>query len=464
VVFLVFGFCAAQAVPNQFVVQGKLAALPTSSMVFEIYEGDTFKWGETWNTAALSGKIDSNTLIYTVPVGSITAGGIPANIFDTVGALKLVISVDGVTQPDQQLLSVPYALRAGVAESGGGGDFVLKSGDTMTGRLILPPGNAATSALRIGTDVDLYRSAADVLSINDKVAINGDIDSSSTSAGVLGASHSFYQDSASPANDDTIGRFNFYGNSTAGGLKTLYGYMDLRINTADTGRGKVVFNLRTTGGTYKTHAISDTSINFVDSLIYTQSSTPFILLGQGATSQAGHKTRVLGTAINSSGISGVFNVQGTYQGSGTAGFETLTINPIMTSGGSGGWTMLKIYPSANIGTGTKYLMDIGIGSTQNLSLNDSGKLSLPMTGSGAGILIGGDAQLYRSAADTLSTPDNLTVQGNVGVGIGTTDPKSKLQVVGLLVYANNAAAIAGGLTAGAFYRTGGDPDQVCVVH
>lgn len=39
-----------------------------------------------------------------------------------------------------------------------------------------------------------------------------------------------------------------------------------------------------------------------------------------------------------------------------------------------------------------------------------------------------------------------------------------LQVVGLPVYANNAAAIAGGLTAGTFYRTGADPDPVCVVH
>ena len=50
------------------------------------------------------------------------------------------------------------------------------------------------------------------------------------------------------------------------------------------------------------------------------------------------------------------------------------------------------------------------------------------------------------------------------VGINTTAPKSMLHVVGLPVYANNAAAITGGLTAGAFYRTGADPDPVCVVH
>jgi hypothetical protein len=41
-------------------------------------------------------------------------------------------------------------------------------------------------------------------------------------------------------------------------------------------------------------------------------------------------------------------------------------------------------------------------------------------------------------------------------GTGTDSP--------LPVYANNAAALAGGLAVGAFYRTGADPDPVCVVH
>jgi len=48
--------------------------------------------------------------------------------------------------------------------------------------------------------------------------------------------------------------------------------------------------------------------------------------------------------------------------------------------------------------------------------------------------------------------DTLTLK-NGNVGIGTASATSKLQVVGLPVYADNAAALAGGLTAGAFYRT-----------
>ena len=39
-----------------------------------------------------------------------------------------------------------------------------------------------------------------------------------------------------------------------------------------------------------------------------------------------------------------------------------------------------------------------------------------------------------------------------------------LAIVGLPVHANNAAAITGGLAAGDLYRTGADPDMVCVVH
>ncbi len=64
---------------------------------------------------------------------------------------------------------------------------------------------------------------------------------------------------------------------------------------------------------------------------------------------------------------------------------------------------------------------------------------------------------------TLTQANTMSIMGG-NVGINTLSPTSVLHVVGLPIYANNAAAIMGGLTPGAFYRTGADPDPVCVVH
>lgn len=58
--------------------------------------------------------------------------------------------------------------------------------------------------------------------------------------------------------------------------------------------------------------------------------------------------------------------------------------------------------------------------------------------------------------NTTASQANSVILGNgCDVGVGTATPKSKMHVVGLPTYADNAAAVAGGLTAGAFYiRTG----------
>jgi hypothetical protein len=42
--------------------------------------------------------------------------------------------------------------------------------------------------------------------------------------------------------------------------------------------------------------------------------------------------------------------------------------------------------------------------------------------------------------------------------------RSVNRITNLQAYADNAQAVGGGLKVGDFYRTGGNPDLVCVVH
>jgi hypothetical protein len=111
----------------------------------------------------------------------------------------------------------------------------------------------------------------------------------------------------------------------------------------------------------------------------------------------------------------------------------------LLSGLSGGQTVhggissaetLTLRGNANGLNGKVYL-----GSSAKLELDEtSGQLKVPTTGSGAGILIGGDVHWYRDAADLWRTPDNVRVGGylrvDAYVGIGTLDSTVALSIGG----------------------------------
>lgn len=74
------------------------------------------------------------------------------------------------------------------------------------------------------------------------------------------------------------------------------------------------------------------------------------------------------------------------------------------------------------------------------------------------------AMIFTTRVNGGNLTERLRITSGGNVGIGTKTPGSRLAVSGLPVYASNAAAVTGGLAAGDFYRTGADPDPVCVVH
>ena len=80
--------------------------------------------------------------------------------------------------------------------------------------------------------------------------------------------------------------------------------------------------------------------------------------------------------------------------------------------------------------GSIHLRESIAGTLTEIASIVAGQVRLPITGSGAGILIGGDVQLYRSAADVLTTPDTFQVAGGSGVQLQLSgDTEKRIQKV-----------------------------------
>jgi trimeric autotransporter adhesin len=114
----------AQSVPRLVKFSGKLAdssgkpATGVAGVTFALYKGQdggAALWLETQNV-----NPDANGR-YTVTLGAVTSGGIPADLFASGEAQWLGVRADGQSeQPRVLLVSVPYALKAVDAETLGG--------------------------------------------------------------------------------------------------------------------------------------------------------------------------------------------------------------------------------------------------------------------------------------------------------------------------------------------------------
>lgn len=118
--------------------------------------------------------------------------------------------------------------------------------------------------------------------------------------------------------------------------------------------------------------------------------------------------------------------------------------------------------SFNILLGNTYAPTIGGENsitTGNSNIVLSKKIENGITTGSNNVIIGTASSLLPSLSDTIivntgSGASRIYVDSTGNTGLGTTTPTSKLQVIGLPIYANNAAAIIAGLTAGAFFHNG----------
>ena len=220
-------------------------------------------------------------------------------------------------------------------------------------------------------------------------------------------------------------------------------------------------------------ASTDWNANHTIDDITTSVNVTFVgtLAGSGAT---GNEPFCIGyrAGVNNSGNDNTFI--GNWAGDTSAGHENVFV------GYSSGWestgtriTALGFY--AALECSGELCTFIGINAGESSSGDNCigiGRDALSLNSGNNVVAIGEQAGLSNTVSNQFivkQTSVNATplIQGDFSTGniaIGKTSAKSKLGVAGLPVYANNAAAIVGGLAAGDFYRTGADPDPLMVVH
>jgi len=261
------------------------------------------------------------------------------------------------------------------------------------------------------------------------------------------------------------GHFNTFvgigaGNAnTTGSSNVASGRDALRSNTTGTNNtvsGVNALRSNTTG--------SFNTVSGVNALFSNTTGTNNVASGRDAL-----RSNTTGSFNTVSGVNALFsNTTGT--NNTVSGVNALFSNTTGTNNTVSGVNALRFNTTGTNNTASGY--QAGRYIADGATANETGSNSLFLgedtralaDGQTNQIVIGQGAIGIGSNSVVLGNDSIVTTALNGNVGIGTTSPKSKLHVVGLPIYANNAAAIAGGLTAGAFYRTGDDPDPVCVVH
>ena len=129
-------------VPEKISFQGRVTGVAPGSVsitfsIYDVSSGGQPKWTETQSVT-----VDDNG-IFNVLLGSVT----PLSSLPFNEPYYLEISVAGTAlSPRQPLTSAPYALRAGSADNDD--NYVLKSGGTMTGDLVLNTALTAGGAIK----------------------------------------------------------------------------------------------------------------------------------------------------------------------------------------------------------------------------------------------------------------------------------------------------------------------------
>jgi hypothetical protein len=441
--------------------QGKPIATGPVGVTFALYAeqtGGASLWLETQNV-----RPDENGY-YSVLLGSETATGVPMELFATGEARWLGIQVE--RQPEQPrvlLVSVPYALKAGDAQTLGGrpaSDFALANASSA-----LPTAGAANSAKP--DSVPAASASSTSVSKNAAPPSNPSV----TGKGVL--DHIPMWDTASDIVDSVI-----FQKSTDIGIGTVTPAATLDVN----GKGDIRDTLTLfPKGTDSTLAVSGTAFKIDQTGKVTFVSTQ--TFPGGGTVTANNSTQALSVTQTGTGAAAVFNVT---KSTDTILNGELNGSAVFSVGATGGlYDSQSIYTQGPILNNVFVVSATGAISTSNTdtgngataitaSQNDSNISDVTFgvnasTASSNGIAVlgtAGPSSVFATQESTTGvwgdagTQYSVGVQGSANDGIAVAaDSDSGTDTVEPTLFAYNGSSAAGALV----FQTNSANVKICTI-
>jgi hypothetical protein len=398
------------------------AAFParTASVTFTLYEnqqGGTALWSETQNV-----QVDAQGH-YTALLGSTSPEGLPMNLFTTAQAHWLAVQPAGpeyAEQPRVLLVSAPYALKAGDAEtigglppsafvrvdgsSGASGTIATTSPGTTTVATPASKGSAHRNPVQLTTQCGAFCNATTGYQINGSTVVAEPGSSGGNTA--LGTGALF---GVTSGFDNTATGATALGSDTTGSDNTATGLQALEFNTTgigNTSTGLEALWMNTTG--------SANTANGNAALQNNTTASNNTAMGFGAL--GGNTTGSPNTAIGYQALAG--NVTG--NDNTASGYQALYSNNAGNANtATGDYALYSNTGSGNTASGTQALTFNTTGgfSTatgyQALYVNSTGASN---TASGALALFNNTTGSNNTASGYSALPFNTTGSNNIAIG------------------------------------------------